>query len=174
MLHAQLTPHPAEPAPSARALSVTVERSSGTLSWHYQLSGDIERLAIPPPETPMQRDGLWQHTCFEAFIRGTPLADYIELNFSPSGTWAAYAFDDYRTGMRTLSLAQPPAIQCVRRTNRLNVRASIKLPDLDGPLQLGLAAVIEAQAGARSYWALTHPGPRPDFHHPSSFVLKVS
>jgi hypothetical protein len=40
-------------------------------------------------------------------------------------------------------------------------------------LRLGLAAVIERTDGGHSYWALTHPGDRPDFHDPAGFVLQI-
>ena len=39
------------------------------------------------------------------------------------------------------------------------------------PLRLGLAAVIEASDGTRSYWALRHPAGQPDFHHADAFAL---
>jgi hypothetical protein len=34
--------------------------------------------------------------------------------------------------------------------------------------------VIEEADGRRSYWALHHPGPEPDFHHPDCFVAKLA
>ena len=33
------------------------------------------------------------------------------------------------------------------------------------------AAVVEETDGRLSYWALTHPAERPDFHHRDGFVL---
>ena len=42
-----------------------------------------------------------------------------------------------------------------------------------GPLKLAVCAVIEEMKGQLSYWALTHPGERPDFHHPGGFVLDI-
>lgn len=40
--------------------------------------------------------------------------------------------------------------------------------------RLGLSAVVEENDGTKSYWALAHPGRRPDFHHAESFVLELS
>ena len=32
---------------------------------------------------------------------------------------------------------------------------------------------IEETDGTLSYWALAHPSPKPDFHHPDGFVLEL-
>lgn len=48
------------------------------------------------------RDYLWEQTCLECFIGGTAIKSheatgYIEINASPSGRYALYKFNDYRT-----------------------------------------------------------------------------
>ncbi len=55
---------------------------------------------MPVAAANARSDGLWRHTCFEAFIRASSDIGYYELNFSPSGQWAAYQFSGYRNGMR--------------------------------------------------------------------------
>jgi hypothetical protein len=40
-------------------------------------------------------------------------------------------------------------------------------------LQLAFSAIIEDDQGVLSYWALTHPPGRPDFHHPDAFALEL-
>lgn len=40
-------------------------------------------------------------------------------------------------------------------------------------LSLALAAVVEDEDGALSYWALRHPPGKPDFHHPDAFALQL-
>ena len=50
----------------------------------------------------MRTDGLWRHTCFEAFIAAAVRPEYWEYNLSPSGAWAAYHFTGYRAGMEPL------------------------------------------------------------------------
>ena len=37
----------------------------------------------------------------------------------------------------------------------------------------GLAAVIEEQSGAKSYWAIAHPADKPDFHDPACFAATL-
>ena len=43
----------------------------------------------------------------------------------------------------------------------------------DAPWPLGLTAVIEAQDGHLSYWALHHPAAQPDFHHRGGWTARV-
>jgi hypothetical protein len=60
-----------------------------------------------------------------------------------------------------------------RGADRLELTALVPTHQ-EGTLQIGLAAVVEAQDGTLSYWALKHPGGKPDFHHPDAFALKLS
>jgi hypothetical protein len=43
----------------------------------------------------------------------------------------------------------------------------------DQPLAVGIAAVIQLAGGDLTYWALTHPGPQPDFHRRDSFLVEL-
>ena len=71
---------------------------SHALAFSYTLIADINQLLIPPVATSRRIDGLWQHTCFEAFIGIKDSSAYYEFNFSPSSEWAAYQFRAYRDG----------------------------------------------------------------------------
>ena len=150
----------------------------GHLKLCYELTGDLTQLRIPAPQPAGAVDGLWEHTCFEAFIAVEGDAGYHEFNFSPSGQWAAYAFSDYRVH-RERTISQAPAISFAQSNGHLLLEAVIAAPDLPQnitgkPLQLGLAAVIEMNDGSRSYWALYHPSDHPDFHHRSGFNLLIN
>ena len=47
-------------------------------------------------------------------------------------------------------------------------------PDDDHPgWRIGLTAVVETAGGPLCWWALHHPAPRPDFHHPGGHVLRL-
>ena len=138
------------------------------------LSGDTGRLILPPPAALVRTDNLWKTTCFELFVRVTGQTAYREYNFSPSGAWAAYAFDGYRAGMRDLPLAPPPHIQVDRAADCLTLDVSLPIDALPpGRLAVGLSAVIEEQGGAKSWWALAHPPGAPDFHHADCFALEL-
>jgi hypothetical protein len=163
--------HPDSRSPSVTAIQVQLARRSGRLRLHYIVVGEIEALTLPGKSHPARRDELWRHTCFELFAQHSN-REYCEFNFSPSGAWAAYRFDDYRTGMDLLETS-PPVITMRKRPRELVV--AVELPDpIAAPVHLNLAAVIEEKSGTKSYWALAHPpeGP-PDFHHPACFVLEL-
>lgn len=167
----------AAPPPAIRSLTVNLTRPApGRLALEYHLDADIARLRIPPPAAPERTDGLWRHTCFEAFI-GTG-DEYREFNFSPSHAWAAYRFTGYRAGMAPLELSDTPAIVSRSSADRLVLGVTLDLEWLPRPaagagLRLGLTAVVEDGEGVLSYWALRHPADKPDFHHPESRVLAL-
>jgi hypothetical protein len=159
-------------------LSVTAqaERYGTELLLRFDVTGAIDRLLFPPASpTPLRRDELWQHTCFEAFARPSRSPAYHELNLSPSGDWAFYHFGNRRAG-RSYPDLDPPAVDIDASPERLSLRASLDLGTLLSPAvpwDLNLTAVLEASDGIRSYWALAHPAGDPDFHDPDCFVLHL-
>ncbi len=166
--------HPHSALLPSEPLSVDARASltPAQLHLHVRITGDLSHLRIPPPATPAQRDGLWQHTCFEAFAE-LPSA-YLEFNLSPSGDWAAYRFTGYREGMTNLDVPAPKAHTSLS-DHVFDLTADLHLPPGTQPTRLGLSAVIEENTGHKSYWALRHPpGDRPDFHHPDCFALELS
>lgn len=170
-----LTPHARFSAPDAIDLAAGVERTGGgQLDFHFRLEGDIDSLRLPTPQPPERADGLWEHTCFEAFLRPAGRDDYLELNFSPSTRWAVYRFDAYRRGMQAVMPLTRPVIRCIRDSDALNVRVEVGLAMAEAvDLEVGLAAVLEEADGTLSYWALAHAGETPDFHNAGSFVVSV-
>jgi hypothetical protein len=162
-----------------RELSVTVTRPApGQLALNYRLVGDVSSLQLAEPRPPTRSDGLWRHSCFEAFIGHANASDYWEYNFSPSGAWAAYHFTAYREGMAPLMKGAAPQITQQISSEICEVVATLDLSWLakssagDG-LRLGLSAVIEDRARVLSYWALKHPADKPDFHRADSFVVTL-
>ncbi|WP_291839338.1 DOMON-like domain-containing protein [Brevundimonas sp.] len=120
-----------------------------------------------------RRDGLWEHTCCEAFIEFE--GGYYEFNLSPSGDWAVYQFTGYRAGACSPEIAAP-VVQAHRNGDLWQLQAFIDLSDLpllrhEQPWRMGLSAVLETKDGEKTYWALAHPSDKPDFHHPDSFAL---
>ena len=164
--------HPESCCYAVAGIEVEVATSPRKLLLRYLVRGITPDLLLPLPAVPGPADGLWQHTCFEAFIRSPGRAEYVELNFSPSTQWAAYRFDGYRRGMEPLEL-EPTRIETEAGSDRFELLASLDLLG-EGPWQLALAAVIEETNGRKSYWALAHPAAKPDFHHPDSFVHELS
>ncbi len=179
-LTAELRPHPQSPFDAIRRFVVEVGQDSwpGELRIRYRIDGDMKRLHLPPPEFARRADGLWQHTCFEAFLRPASGESYHEFNFAPSGGWAAYRFDARRTGRSLPAMPAPPA-HFMRHPLHCELTADIPvglLPGLAGAaaVDLGIAAVVESSDGGLSYWALSHGGAKPDFHDPATFELRVA
>ena len=168
--------HPSTPCNYVSAVTARVDRlSEDLLILYYEVVGDIDQLQLPPQRRSAHTDGLWQHTCFEAFVRATGARDYIELNFSPSSEWAVYRFDDYRRGMTAVEPPHAPKIICRRREDRLEADVDVHCSGFVPPrdLQLALAVVLEDQRGGISYWALQHAHGNPDFHNDAGFALTL-
>jgi hypothetical protein len=171
--------HRDSPAGIVESIKAFPRMEGRVLTVTYVLSGDVDRLRVPPAKRPGRSQLLWQHTCFEAFIAAKNSPAYYEFNFSPSGEWAAYSFRAYRDGAAVENDLLEPGIAVRRQADTLELMAHIRLnhlPALAAPpsLRLGLAAVIEDCEGRYSYWALWHPPGSPDFHDRDSFILHFS
>lgn len=181
-----LMAHPATPNEAVRRVAARAQLAGpDSLRFQYVLEADPLLLNIPPPAAEAGRaDKLWAHTCFEAFVGVPESRRYLELNFSPSGQWAAYGFNSYRQGM-TPALHVAPRLAVRRGAARLELQAEVQLSgSLSAPepgpeasrdrrLRIALSTVVEDRRGRLSYWALCHPPGRPDFHHPDSFSLTL-
>ncbi len=171
----QLLPFSLPTAALAVTGSLTV--AERTLHLVFRLSGELHALLLPEPvPQPLRRDELWRTTCCECFLRHPGSAAYHELNVSPNGCWNLYRFDGYRAGGR-----EEPAISAIRTEREissglLQLRCDVPLGGLSAAgstLELGISCVLEHRDGTLSYWALCHPGEKPDFHHPGAFRLRL-
>ncbi len=162
-------------AVSAIAVSVQLTEG-GDLALCYDVRGAADGMRIPAPRVSGASDGLWRHTCCEAFVAAVDGLEYREFNFSPSGEWAAYRFTAYRE--RDAGFVPPVAPQLDFRHTADGFHLHARIPGAllppSGAWQVGLNAVIEAADGATSYWALAHAAAQPDFHHPQSFTLPLN
>ena len=170
--------HPSSRAEAVRAIQVLVCRSAGAdLRITFRLDGEIPRIRVPSPGEPRIGTQLWRHTCFEAFVAVEGQRAYHEFNFAPSGEWAVHAFRGYRDGGPLDSEMMRPHIAVHAADSRLELDACVRLDSLSAvhrhaALRMGLSAVIEARDGL-SYWALRHPGDKPDFHNADGFALRL-
>ena len=164
-----LRPHAATPSPVTR-IAVEVDRiAPDLLRLTYRIGGELARVAFPKPQGAARADGLWRHSCCEAFLAAA--AGYYEFNFAPSSQWAAYRFDGYRVGMRDAE-TEALTIAWDRDGEAAKLVATIRLPsDVAGPL--GLSAIIEDTSGNRSFWALAHLSREPDFHDAACFAAQL-
>jgi hypothetical protein len=178
-MRATLKPHPDSPCAAVARIDVEVWRPRpGALVLCYVVTGETSGLRMPPAAASARADGLWRHTCLEAFVRASPDTGYYELNFSPSTQWAAYGFGGYRSGMRVAREIGAPRFEVDSSPESYRLRVSldlVRLPGLPsgGAWRVGLSAVIEETGGRQSYWALAHPPGRADFHHLDCFALEL-
>lgn len=176
-MRAELICHPQTPAKAVRSIAVEVTLSfDDGFALEFVVSGDIDAVILPEGQGELviadsATDGLWQSSCFEAFLTDEGGTDYTEFNYAPDGRWACYQFDDYRVLQRPDELA-PWVMSAAREATRyaLRIEPGI-LPE--ATTKLGLSAVIEEVDGTKSFWALAHPPGRPDFHHPDCFALTL-
>ncbi len=170
--------HPINEPVSVDGFLVRFEFIDDYLHLQYELTGELSTLNIPAVQAPCAVDGLWKHTCFEAFIAVNGEEGYYELNFSPSSTWAAYAFSGYRS-RSAWTINKAPIIRCAQTKESLLIDvliAAVDLPlkQIEQSFQLGLTAVIETNEGELSYWALQHSDSAPDFHQRQHFILSFN
>lgn len=159
-------------------IDVHISRASRLLTIGYEVAGDTTAVDLPPLfGQPERRAFLWKETCFELFFRTADSNGYWEVNLSPAGHWNLYRFEGYREGMREEEKAAAPLIHVDAGTPgifRLSAELRLKgFMEADQPLHAGVSAVIKTRSGQVSYWALNHPGPQPDFHHPDGFAVHL-
>lgn len=171
-----LTPYFADERGGARTVRVRLDRSAcGGLALRYTLEHE-GRLTVPQPRSAGPADGLWAHTCCEAFVAVAGEPGYREFNFSPSGQWAVFDFADYRQRADAAAPLPAPAIDCSAESGTLTLTARLPAALIPAAppgrlLMLGLTAVAEDDRGDLQYWALRHPAERPDFHDRRGFAL---
>jgi hypothetical protein len=155
---------------------VVAETREAAPGWllRYTLNGPVALLTIPAPQRSGPADGLWRHTCFEAFVGAARGTAYREFNFSPSGQWAAYSFraerirdeqDECHRHHFTPRLDRPQGDEQALVLEAWLPTQALPAALNGEPLFIGLNAVIETRDGQLSYWALNHPLDQPDFHH---------
>ncbi|OFZ55850.1 MAG: hypothetical protein A2428_07510 [Bdellovibrionales bacterium RIFOXYC1_FULL_54_43] len=167
------------------ALTGELDFKAGLLRVDYELSGSLASLKFPaaPSAAGHRTARLWEHTCFEFFVGLENQESYWEFNASPSGDWAAYRFDSYRTGMRDEAGISSLRISRKAQTGILGIELEARLQDIseirehlskpEAELVVGITAVVEKNDGKMSYWALAHPQTKPDFHDRAAFSIRL-
>lgn len=158
-----------------RAIEVVASRSNAVqLNLDFRIMGSVNETLWPAWGKVARADGLWRHTCLEAFVGASGQADYIELNFTTSGDWAAYRFTGHRSGMQPID-AQPVGRPGDFTNYEIHLSRAVRLPWLAHAAEwrLGLSAVVEGVEGDKSYWALAHPPGAPDFHDDICFAARL-
>jgi hypothetical protein len=165
-----LIPFPNQNHPDITMFSeVIIKNHLITLTYH--IAGDLSDLIIPHFDSFKEGHDLWKNTCMECFILLEDGQSYIELNFSPSGLWHIYYFDDYRQPSSKLkNLVDIKMIEVTQTINSFILNAQFNFSSVFFQA-MGLSAVIEDRKNLLSYFALKHSAKQPDFHQSASFIL---
>lgn len=155
----------------------TVSRHLNIISMSYALWGPLAEAVIPAAsEAPSRQNELWEETCFELFLGGRGSDQYWEFNLSPSGNWNVYRFDAYREGMEEEKAFVSLPFSVKNEQDELLLELEFSLDNIipeDEGLEAAVSAVIKLKDGRVIYWAMTHPGTEPDFHHRDGFVIEL-
>ena len=158
-------------------ISGTIGRSADTLYIVYAVAGNLSVLAVPPAaESPDRKDRLWEGTCLEFFLGAKGSDRYWEFNLSPAGHWNVYRFASCREGRQEEPSfpSLPFGVRIGPDILRLSLDLDLgKILPAGETVEAGVCAVIRTATGGTSHWALTHPGPRPDFHRRDGFALTI-
>ncbi|HAA03588.1 MAG TPA: hypothetical protein DCE18_09480 [Syntrophobacteraceae bacterium] len=172
-----LQPFPgAKPLPRVE-IAGHIGRSAHSLAVHYTVLAQLGDVAISAIEAmPVRTNGLWEETCLELFLAVRDSPHYWEFNLSPAGNWNVYRFAAYRDGMQEERAYSelPFLVEIQPKALSLALDAPLDpIAPAGEDLEVGICAVIRDRNGQLSYWALSHRGPRPDFHHRGSFTVRL-
>jgi hypothetical protein len=119
--------------------------------------------------------GLWEGTCFEAFIQDSESNEYLEFNFSGTGYWNVFHF---LKRDQKLEEYLPLKLTKHRFTTEPKHREFIFSFDLGQMpfiqdctnLKIGTTCILVNEDQEKEYFAISHHREKPDFHDPRSFV----
>lgn len=166
--------HPSSVQFAVTRLTVEIERTwSSGFEVCFRLEGDVDAIRFEPPGPIERGDRLWESTCFEIFAINPTGIRYEEINLSPSRKWAGYSFAGYRSPILA-EVGHVAEIETSISENEFRLQAISGFSiDPSTSWLCNLSAVIEEKDGNISYWALTHPPGKPDFHHRDCFTLEL-
>jgi hypothetical protein len=101
----------------------------------------------------------------------TPVSSYSFGNNRPE----IIASSTFREDMADLELAEPPHIDFETSDKHIEMEVTLDLSGLvqASSYEVAFSAVISDKSGGKSYWALSHPQAKPDFHHEGSFTHQL-
>ena len=125
----------------------------------------------PLSQNPSFTKELWKTTCFEFFLGTQNSTEYWEWNFSLSGNWACYHFNNYRSGQSDLTKLDPKGFDLQIKSDRMHLQLSLPIPQTNqSNFIFSPTAVIETKSGSIGFWAVQHKDSHPNFHVKESFI----
>lgn len=155
-------------------VTAVLKKRGPRLFLEYKIRDPFNKVQISNHSKDVRKEGLWNETCFEFFIKQPSTGEYLEFHFAPqSGAWNVIHFNSYRKR----SVEQFPWKNFKGLPNRRGFEIDLNMIEQilgPGPYQCGMTTVIKTQ-NEISYFALQHSDVMANFHHPASFIetLKV-
>ena len=153
---------------------------AGMLKVVYELSGDLDEVLLSKPLlNPARKMGLWESTCFEMFIKNAHDEQYLEFNVTSEYNWNVFNFPHKGARIKEFQGISNIGISGEITKDSFCLNYSIPLDKLPpklwstGNMKIGLSSVVETKEGDLSYWALSHPDKKPNFHHQESFTYDL-
>ncbi len=146
------------------------------VTFRYSLSGELDQLETPKEHSNQRVIGLWEKTCFEAFILNKESNHYLEFNFSTNGDWNVFRFEKYRGELKEEFFVSSPAITFSNETLEVIFEKSA-LPDeflIKDVCKLQLTAILKTKNNKKFHFAPAHPLDGPDFHQFLGFEFMIS
>jgi len=144
----------------------------------FRMLGEINNIFFPKlTQRPSRKDELWNTTCCELFVAKSGQPGYWEYNLSPSHDWAIFKFSNYRTAKTDdLSITEIDINTKIDKNSEFELNTILKLPGalIGQNLEIGVSSVIQNTLGEISYYALSHPVEKPDFHDRNCFTIHIN
>ena len=160
-------------------------RTNNQLNIKYILSGNLSTIVVPPVNNNSRRKyDLWEHTCFEFFLKPKNTNKYWEFNLSPTRNWNVFRFSNYRENIAEEMAFDSLPFTILQREDIFTIELNIDLDKIvlhsdavelapQKDLDIAITAVVEDKDNQLIYWALAHPVTEADFHHPDGFIVSL-
>ena len=156
----------------------TIARRDRTLAHCAMNSGETWGPCCCPgrPATPARLDGLWRETCLEFFLPPQDSPRYWGIQPVARRPLECAPLPGLSPGDDRGNGLCRPALLGPARAGPLAINHAIDLAGIIPTYQAldaAASAVITDRHLETTYWALTHPGPQPDFHRRDAFLIDL-
>ncbi|MBH48390.1 MAG: hypothetical protein CME71_09510 [Halobacteriovorax sp.] len=159
-------------SPRQREILFYSEWKENLLQVRYEIQ-PTDNVVWPIQQTPVRKYELWKSTCFEFFLSRKSCKEYLEFNISPSGSWDAYTFLDYRTPSQPVRYSAVELLEFNQTPNAITACFKFLDSEIKSKCEANITAVIEDDLGLH-YYAHKHASDKPDFHHRPSVCIEFN
>lgn len=118
-----------------------------------------------------RHSGLWNQTCFEAFIKPFDGDLYYEINLSGQKAWNIFSFDTYRSPQPPRELASAVLQDMMVKPGYMSAKIRFIGQNFTH-IKASLCAVIQLKDAGLTYWSHLHADQKPNFHHMNSLTIE--